>query len=77
MYKTWSIAKKSNSLYAMMVANAIKFGWQLMKTVPAVAFWNLQTHMVLCWQKFESAINFLADRKKAITYIPPWLSYLS
>ena len=45
IFKTWLIAKKSNSLYFTMVANVlIKFGWHWMKTLGGVAFWNFQPH---------------------------------
>ena len=58
--KTWPIAKKSDSLYSTMVANVlIKFGWHWIKTVGGEAFWNFRPHIVLYWEKFQSAIEFL------------------
>ena len=45
----------------------IKFGSDRIKTVGA-AFWNFQPHMVLWWQKFQTAIKFLnfANRQKQL-----------
>ena len=58
IFKTWPIAKKSDSLYSTMVAkDLIKFGWHQVKTV-GEAFWNVQPHMVLCWEKVQSPIKF-------------------
>ncbi len=37
----------------------INFGPDWMKTVGGVAVCNYQPHMVLCYQKFQSAIKFL------------------
>ncbi len=46
--KNWPIAKKSNSLYSVMVANVpIKFDWDQTKTA-GQHFWNLQPNTVLC-----------------------------
>ncbi len=57
----------------------IKFGWHQMKTVGGEEFWNFQPHMVLCSEKFQSAIEFLIFGrlpKKVIAYISPRLWYL-
>ncbi len=64
IFKTWPIAKKNDSLYSTMVANVlIKLGWHpgwhQMITVGGEAFWNFQPHMVLCWEKIQSAIEFV------------------
>ncbi len=37
----------------VFVSNVLtKFGWEQMKNIARVAFWNFQHHMVLCSQKF-------------------------
>ena len=57
IFKTWTIAKKSDSLYSTMVANVfIKFVWHRMKIVGGPAFRNFQLHMVLWWETIQSAI---------------------
>ncbi len=78
IFKFWQIAKISITVYFPMTALLIiKFGSNQMKTVGGVAFWNFQPHMVLCSQKFQSAIKFLNFCKlpnKATVWIPSWRS---
>ncbi len=63
-------------MYSTMVANVlIKFGWYQTKIVGGEAFWNFQRHMVLYWQKIQSAIEFLIfarSPKNAIAYTSPY-----
>ncbi len=77
--KTWLISKASNSLHSPMVNNVlIKFGWDPMKTVGEVAFWNFSSTWS-CFKKnvkVQYFLQFLADHQKSIVpYITPWLWY--
>ncbi len=49
----------------------IKSGSARIKTVGGVAFWNFQPHMVLCLQKFQSAIKFLTFGRNVYNFLFP------
>ncbi len=78
-FKTWPIAKKSDSLYSTMVAQCPHKVWLTWDENRRNSVLKFPAHMVLC-SKFQSAIKFLffffwRSAKNVIAYISSWWLY--